>query len=1422
MKKILKSLILVFLFMFAFAVVANADETELDETNVQENVQEEKIEGKVEEEKTIEAVVTPVAEETVNEVANDVEAPKEEVKEVPVVKAKAVTHYLNIKYVKDITNPDNSVSSTTVDTKSYGKMTKRTTDTYGIIGLKSNGETGLTSRGDTDYEETDCDNIGKDCLFTFVGYYDDDGNKLVFNSTAHTGVSSGNSYLVTIFNNTALSISVGTLPEDINIKLHARFTKTYTDPQVDPELKISFYDTRTKPAGDFKFDRTFENDTITETVNTYQSINLANAQATYYETTNTEAGTTTRYTFLGWYTEGNVLIESGSFVSGLPTGVKIKQSANGISSLYVQTDGLTKREEIKLYAKWDEETFDIPELTINFYDTRTNASGDKVSSRKYENNKEIESIYTHQNVGLANAEATYFDETRPDGSIYRYTFLGWYTEDGTLITSDNFASGLPSGVNLRRKSDSEISALYLKTENIVGKNEINLYDKWSEELHYYPYKLTINYVDAKDNTETTVDTREYEKNTTKDVERLYSLLGMKSEADDYVDEKNDQNQLTGYRYFFKGWYTESGEQLTFEDYASLTPANIKLAYDSINPSSLYINVADLNENATIKLIARWEKEEVGLPNDTTLTIKYYDTRINSNGDLVKTDTYKDATVKSPYQTHSYLGLPSPVIDFIKDGDYKYIFTGWYTESGEKIVYETYNTSIPGLKIKKYSNNQSTALDIRVVNLEEDKEISLYAKWKKVRSDVKVTVHLYDDKHDLHGVEIVYDSGSDNDGENTGGTINSGSMPAIYKVINNSLGQVVLDLNKIFTADHQNALISKDDYQTINRDTLKIHVNNSPVIYTFKNWLDSEGNIISNGNGYRVPTEDSKVIERFEIVDAVDPSSGAIIKKQLIIVIKGIEDMDISEDTTNVDVNISVDWDEYTTAILDHQYIDEVSTGSGSWNNPNGGTVEYSHKYKEPSSPTHYEFQYWKYETPNPEDDQIDPNKEYKDQDVFYYDLFYKPDKWVGSAISHAYWKADVTLKLYDGTKLLGSKTDMDSVSISDILSEEPSKTGYIFLGWLDENNNKVTEETFYGEGPVVKPEPKTIELHADWKQIMVEVTVSKDWSDNNNNDRIRPDSVTVNLMNGKTIVDTATLSDENKWNYTFVAPMYNGEDEVNYTVSEDDVDGYTPEITGSMKEGFKILNVHENEQVEITVTKEWSDNNNNDGIRPDSVTVNLMNGETKVDSVTLSDENNWTYTFSADMKLNGTIIEYTISEDDVDGYTPEITGSMKEGFNILNIHENEQVKIAVTKEWDDNYDEDEIRPASVTVNLMNGETVVDSVTLSDENNWTHKFIADKKINGTTIEYTVSEDEVEFYEPIITGSDEEGFKIKNYHEPWPKGDGDEDEPTPEPEVEPEEPSNNPKTGDNIIINIIMLIVSMLGLASATLYVKKYNN
>ena len=100
----------------------------------------------------------------------------------------------------------------------------------------------------------------------------------------------------------------------------------------------------------------------------------------------------------------------------------------------------------------------------------------------------------------------------------------------------------------------------------------------------------------------------------------------------------------------------------------------------------------------------------------------------------------------------------------------------------------------------------------------------------------------------------------------------------------------------------------------------------------------------------------------------------------------------------------------------------------------------------------------------------------------------------------------------------------------------------------------------------------------------------KQWLDDNDNDGIRPESITVRLLkNGKETGQTLVLNEGNQWQgqFTDLAKYEDGK-KIDYTIAEAKVEDYTSQITGSMEEGFVITNVKEN----IIVNKSDSFNNN--------------------------------------------------------------------------------------------------------------------------------------------------------------------------------------------------------------------------------------
>uniref|UniRef100_UPI0025CD3B19 Cna B-type domain-containing protein n=1 Tax=uncultured Methanobrevibacter sp. TaxID=253161 RepID=UPI0025CD3B19 len=111
-------------------------------------------------------------------------------------------------------------------------------------------------------------------------------------------------------------------------------------------------------------------------------------------------------------------------------------------------------------------------------------------------------------------------------------------------------------------------------------------------------------------------------------------------------------------------------------------------------------------------------------------------------------------------------------------------------------------------------------------------------------------------------------------------------------------------------------------------------------------------------------------------------------------------------------------------------------------------------------------------------------------------------------------------------------------------------------------------------------------------------------------------------------VNRTVLSDDNNWTYTFSKlPLKSNGTVINYTIQEFNVTYYTVEITGE-NGSFVIINTHIPGETEVNVTKVWDDADNQDGFRPKNITVILLGDGVEVNRTVLSDDNNWTYTFS--------------------------------------------------------------------------------------------------------------------------------------------------------------------------------------------------
>ena len=282
-----------------------------------------------------------------------------------------------------------------------------------------------------------------------------------------------------------------------------------------------------------------------------------------------------------------------------------------------------------------------------------------------------------------------------------------------------------------------------------------------------------------------------------------------------------------------------------------------------------------------------------------------------------------------------------------------------------------------------------------------------------------------------------------------------------------------------------------------------------------------------------------------------------------------------------------------------------------------------------------------------------------------------------------------------------------------------------------------------------------------------EVTVKKVWDDAKNQDGLRPASITVHLLANGEKVQTATVSGEGEtWSYTFTnLPVYKKGQKIIYTVTEDTVANYSTAIDGTT-----ITNTYKPGKTSLTVTKKWDDAENQDGLRPKTIKVQLYaDGQELGKVVELSEDNKWTYTFSElDEKKDGKAVQYTVKETEVpEGYTQTVEATNPGQVVITNSHTPSKTKVQVTKKWDDANNQDGLRPATITVRLYkNGAPTEQTLELSEANQW-HGTFENLDVNaaGKALNYTVKEENVpEGYTLSIDDKDPAYLVLTNKHEP----------------------------------------------------------
>ena len=237
------------------------------------------------------------------------------------------------------------------------------------------------------------------------------------------------------------------------------------------------------------------------------------------------------------------------------------------------------------------------------------------------------------------------------------------------------------------------------------------------------------------------------------------------------------------------------------------------------------------------------------------------------------------------------------------------------------------------------------------------------------------------------------------------------------------------------------------------------------------------------------------------------------------------------------------------------------------------------------------------------------------------------------------------------------------------------------------------------------------------------------------------------------------VSEDTNWGYEFTnLPKYNDDKSaIVYSVQEEEVEGYTASVSG-----YDITNTLDQvNDVTVSGTKSWVDDNNSNGTRPESITVWLYDDGVRTDRYAVATaESGWSYSFTDLPKYNDdkSAIVYSVQEEPVEGYSVSYAD---DGYDITNTLEQQYTKISGTKTWNSMIDGEKY--PTITINLYRDNIKVDTFQIIDGG---EEFSFDNlpvyavgEIEGYTgsydghkFSYTVDEDPVNGYSSLVKGTD----------------------------------------------------------------------
>ena len=205
-----------------------------------------------------------------------------------------------------------------------------------------------------------------------------------------------------------------------------------------------------------------------------------------------------------------------------------------------------------------------------------------------------------------------------------------------------------------------------------------------------------------------------------------------------------------------------------------------------------------------------------------------------------------------------------------------------------------------------------------------------------------------------------------------------------------------------------------------------------------------------------------------------------------------------------------------------------------------------------------------------------------------------------------------------------------------------------------------------------------------------------------------------------------------------------------------------------------------------TISLEWEDDDNQDNVRPGSLTAILVavteSGETEISRVDLKSENNWSATIddvpTTDEDGNPITYQWKWMHETDNPDTASLPESLRDLLTSLPgyakptdtvtsdengdetvrhyTHKSAYVNHNVTIKWDDDNDTNKLRPDHVTLTLPDGKTL----TVYAKDNWTASIRLPVFKNGTRVEYEWTEEGITGYRLTLLEEDGSDYILTN--------------------------------------------------------------